>query len=354
MIAQLIGKSYIYKSHLPDVAEGDYWIQDEEGKRLVNIIGNNGKWAFRSNNEAQIINPNDIAKVNENYFDKLIINEDETYEIPLENYDLFYVALRGMKDPFILFCTPSYEEFTKFEMKEDSDIFIGSNPENDISYNNTFIAGKHAMISFKEKNITFENYDINYGAYINDRQCFTNQCYIFNGDIIFIMGLRIVVIGKYIFVNNPLGQVKFRNINLSLSHNEPPTEILEDVDDDVQIYSEKDYFLRSPRITNIIEHEDVKIDPPPAAQNQEDMPLIMVLGTSLSMGAFSMVSLIPTLGQLTRGETTFGKAFPSIMMSFTMIFMAVIMPAITRKYQKKKKDEYEEKRQVRYREYITR
>ena len=50
MIVTLIGKNVLYKTKLPKVTIGNYWITGENDKKLINIEGKNGNWKITSNN----------------------------------------------------------------------------------------------------------------------------------------------------------------------------------------------------------------------------------------------------------------------------------------------------------------
>lgn len=78
------------------------------------------------------------------------------------------------------------------------------------------------------------------------------------------MGLKIIIMGKSIFINNPLEKVDYDRKMFSINEKEYNLSNLKEEDEsDLEIYSEKDYFAKAPRIRNIIEKEKVKIDAPP-------------------------------------------------------------------------------------------
>ena len=39
MLVTLIGKNVLYKLKLPTKKTGNYWITDDDGKKLINIVG---------------------------------------------------------------------------------------------------------------------------------------------------------------------------------------------------------------------------------------------------------------------------------------------------------------------------
>ena len=177
---------------------------------------------------------------------------------------------------------------------------------------------------------------------------------LFNGDVIFAMGLKIIIMGRSIFINNPLNMVTFDKRIFKINNKEYDFSNLKEEDEnDLEIYSEKDYFAKAPRITNIIEREKVKIDAPPQAQNKEGMPMILTLGSTLSMGAVMLISSFSTVSGLISGTATLKETLPSLITALTMLVGMILFPVLTTKYEKKQKIKYEEKRQERYKKYIN-
>ena len=72
MIVSLIGRDKKYKIELPQEIEGSYWIVNEEnGKKLVNIEGNIKNWQINSNRYVKIINPNSVKMERWEYLEEL-------------------------------------------------------------------------------------------------------------------------------------------------------------------------------------------------------------------------------------------------------------------------------------------
>ena len=63
MIVTLIGKNVLYKTKLPKVAMGNYWISDENDKKLINIEGDGRSWKVVGNNNVKIIKPKAITSL---------------------------------------------------------------------------------------------------------------------------------------------------------------------------------------------------------------------------------------------------------------------------------------------------
>lgn len=354
MIVTLIGKNVLYKTKLPEVAIGNYWITDETDRKLINIEGSGEFWKVISNNNIKVIRPKSMNSLN---VSKIIQTKENIIpEIALKEYSMYYVYLSDYpNEVFVLYCAPKYEEnFTHLERKNSQEILIGSGKECHILFDNPLVKQKHARIFFSNGKLMLENFDFDFGTFVNNNPVSQKTKMLFNGDVIFIMGLKIIILGKTLYINNPVNRVYFSDEVFEINKDEIEIpELEEDDDTEVELYSDKDYFARSPRITNIIECEKIKIDPPPQSENKEEMPLIFVLGSSLSMGAIMIISMMSSLDGLINGTATVKSALPSILTSVLMLVSILLIPVFTRKWEKKCKIRNEQKRQTRYREYIN-
>ncbi len=352
MIATLIGKDVVYKVTLPEFVRGNYTIRDKNDKKLINIESINGIWQITSNNHFKILDSEQIniiknGKVPRNFQGKTIKN------IMLKEYSMHYILFNNSDDVWILYCSPTCEKYIHLDVKILSEILIGRDESNDISYDNPFIKNNHARIFYSNGKLLLENFDRTYGCCINNKPVENKLKLLFNGDVIFIMGLKIIIIGKSIFINNPLNKVGCNSEIFTLNTKEYDfSELKEEDENDLEIYSEKDYFAKAPRITNVIEREKVKIDPPPQIQSKEGLPMLLVLGSTLSMGAVMIISSLSTINNLTSGNASFGETALSLLTALIMLVGMILFPILQMKYEKKQKIKYEEKRQKRYKRYI--
>lgn len=354
MIVTLIGKNVLYKTKLPKVAMGNYWLTDANDKKLISIEGDGENWEIFSNNNAKIIRPKSLISSN---ISKIVQSVDNVIEeTTLKEYSMYYIYLKDYpNDLFVLYCAPEYEgNFTHLNIKSSQEILIGSGKECHISYDNPLVKKVHARIFFSNGKLMLENLDDDFGTFVNNNPADKGLKMLFNGDIIFVMGLKIIIIGRSIYINNPFKRVGYSNEIFEINKSDVHISNLEEDDDtDIQLYSEKDYFTRAPRITNIIEREKIRIDSPPQSDNKETMPLILVLGSSLSMSIIMIISMISTIDKLNSGNSTLKSTIFSALTSAIMLISILLIPILSRKWEKKQKIKNEKKRQVRYREYIN-
>ena len=358
MLVTLIGKKSIYKITLPQFAVGNYWISDksnEKEKKLVNIEARDGKWQVVSNNHAKIINPRCI-NIMDNKIRVVQTNECVVDRIALRDYGMHCIAIGNYDDIYILYCSPVYEtNFLHLDVRYLTEITIGKSSKCDIIYDNILVRDLHAKIVFNNGRWIIENYDTKLGTFVNGTPVFKNTRVLRNGDIIFILGLRIVIMGNSIFINNPNNKMKYnpQNFNINTTKNTTPTKETLEEDNEEELNIEEKYYSRAPRIRNKIEHETVKIDSPPQAQNKDEMPALLVIGSTLSMGIVMMISMGNSITGIANGNASAGEIILSVFMTFAMLISMILFPILEMKYSKKQKAKYEEKRQNRYKEYIN-
>ena len=168
MIATLIGKDVMYKITLPEFIRGNYSISSENDKKLINIEAINGKWQVVSNNSFKIIDPKEIKNINN--YKILKENSVKTLEnIILKEYSFNYILFNNSKDIWILYCSPICEEYVHLDRNISSEILIGQNKDNHISFDNNLVKEKHARIYYSNGKLLLENYDRDYGCFVNNK-----------------------------------------------------------------------------------------------------------------------------------------------------------------------------------------
>ena len=353
MLVALIGKNRIYKLVLPQIATGNYWLTDgsEKERKLINIEGIHGKWYVTSNNSVQIIDRKATKTIGNNI--KVDYNQ-KLDRVTLNEYDRYIVQFGNSEELFILYCFPVCDNnLFHLELKDTNEIKIGRLKNNDIVYNNEFVSDNHATLYFNNGNFIIENYDNNFGTFVNNKPVLNGGLPLANGDVVFIMGLKIIIMGKSIFINAPENKISCNNETFFLIKNKIEIENYSEEEENLELYSDEDYFFKAPRISNVIEKERVKIDAPPQLQEQQEMPLILVLGSSLSMGAMMIVSIITAIDGKISGTASTKQTVFSLITAIAMLISMIVFPILSVKYDRKKKKKYEEKRQKKYKNYLN-
>ena len=351
MIAYLIGKNRINKIVLPKFAVGNYWITEKE-KKLVNIEGNGIDWQITSNQHAKIINSESVKYEENRIFIKNINNIIE--KITLKEHKAYTFLIGNNDDIYTLYCAPVYEnDYIQVEGKKGREVLIGKSEQNQIIYKNEAVSNLHAKLSLDNGKWILENVDKKIGTYVNGTPVNKDIRVLLNGDVIFILGLKIIVMGNSFFINNPLGEVTIDQNELKIIGLKTKNTIFkEEEENDLDLYTDKDYYYRAPRIKNKIECENIKIDPPPQREKRDEMPMALVLGSTVSMSAIMLTSVFSSIQGIKNGTRSTTENVLSLIVAFAMLMSMIMFPMLERKWQKRQKDKYEKKRQKKYREYI--
>ena len=352
MVVTLIGKNLMYKLSLPQKAIGNYWLSDKKGekeRKLINIEGIDGEWQIVNSNILEVMDFKIIDREKSN----MRKNEKQIGErVVLKEYEMYGIRFRGAEELFILYCSPSYEDnLIHLDIRKKADIYIGKGVHNQIVYTNKMMANTQAQIFQYEGRWMIKNFDNQFGTFVNNKPV-KKDTILSNGDVIFMMGLKIIIMGMSIFINNPQKKVTCSKEMFRLDNIKVNT-IIDSEEPDEEMYSEDEYFSRAPRITNVIEHEKVKIDAPPHLQDDSEMPLILAMGSSLSMGIIMIVSIFNAINGQVNGTSSTTQMVTSLVVAVAMLISMVLFPVLTNKWSKRKKRKYEEKRQDRYKKYLN-
>lgn len=340
MIVRLIKRTKIYNFTLPTTISGTFWITDIDGlgntKNLISIEAKNDIWYLKSNFEAKIVS-----------------NNKELDSIILKEYNLYFIRINNENDYILLYCSPrSDKNYQHLQVNSNTSILIGNNPEAQINYNYPLVSKKHSLLTYKENTWYIEDLNSNYGTYVNNELISSKRLY--HGDIIFIMGLKLIVLGDSIIINRIGDLIKVDNSIFSPKRALVQPIINEDniIEENIDFYNEEDYFFRSPRFKAGIEPVEISIDPPPAKEKVDNTPLLYVIGPMISMGMVSLMMGYSSVSSVISGEKDIYSALPNIIMCVAMLLTMIFWPLLNKHYQKKQQRKREELRQNKYKEYI--
>lgn len=339
MIVTLLKLDGMHRISLPEKIKGQYWVNNKdgqhEGMHLVSIEGIHDQWILKSNKRVQIYDG----------------SGQEVREVPLVPYELYCIYLKENKSYAYLFVEPVTEDrkqYSKYYIKTNHDLTIGRSSSNDIAIDNIAVSSKHACLRRKGDFWEIQDENSTNGIYVNDVRVDKNgSCTLKPGDFIFIMGLKIIIGKGFIALNNPDHSVKL-NSNYFLPYTK---EQLLARDEDTYESPEVEFFYRSPRFKRDVETKVIKVDAPPSSQQKEEMPLMLTIGPSLTMGMACLTTgLFAVNNAIQNGNIA--SAAPSIVMSVSMLLGTVMWPILTKKYEKNRTRERESKRQNKYKLYL--
>ena len=326
MIVTTISRTHIKSISLPEKVKGQFWLYEDTDAgdtRLVNIESVNEQWLMKSTRQVKILdNKNETLK-------NTVISAQSIYALGKQNGEKVFVFTEPI--------TEDRQTFTKYFVRQNMDLTIGRTEQNDIYFSNKVVSSKHAILSYRDGKWFIQDTNSTNGTFVNGVRVSTTALSV--GDVVFIMGLKIIIGKNLIAINNPDGQVRISG-KLQKFVGQP---VIPGDDEEEYELAEKEYFYRSPRFKRDIETATFKIDAPPTSPISEEMPWLLVMGSSLAMGMMSLVTLITAI--LSANVT-------SMVMGASMLIGTVLLPIITKNYEKKHRYQKEALRQKKYTEYL--
>lgn len=302
----------------------------------INVESENDNWVLKSNGMVNIVE-----------------NGSVILEQKISNYSTHYLDLLGEKETKYMYALPDIEEnLVDVSLYGLNGLLIGSAPNCQICYNNPLVSQQHIIIqkSNDKMLLTANSPEV----YINGVA--TRQAYLKDGDIIFVAGLMIIFMTNFLRLNNPNTNVMInglQNYNELASTDYTQYDKVNSSELDVDLYDESDYFYHIPRIINGLEEETVEIDAPPSEEKENHTPLILSLGSSLTMVASSFMMGFSVVTSLSSGTKTVMNVLPQIVMCIAMIIGSMIMPRVTNAYNNKLIRKREKYRQEKYSKYLA-
>lgn len=327
MIVTVISGGHINSITLPEKVKGRFWLYETTANglnRLVNIEGINDQWVMKSTRHIKILDEKD--------------NVVKAVNVKPQS---IYIISKGGAEKAYAFSEPSTEDrqiFNKFIVKDNSVITVGRSSTNDICFPNMFVSSNHAKLSLKDGKWLVEDTNSTNGTFVNEKRVTKTALKI--GDTVFVMGLKIVIGQNFVAFNDPDGIVKTSpKLKSYICQTVVPAE-----DDDEYEVEPENFFYRSPRFKRDIETAKFRIDSPPTSPITEEMPWLLAMGSSLAMGLMSVVTLATAIAD---------KNTTSMLMGGSMLLGTVLLPIITKRYEKKQRLKKEALRQRKYREYLA-
>lgn len=249
--------------------------------------------------------------------------------LPLENYvsrpliyqDSVYVCYAEAIHPGDNTLVPYYFELCP------SDFTIGRNDDNLIIYTQPNVSRYHASIRRNGENWEVHDLGSTNGVYVNNKRVSHEILQL--GDVIFIMGLYIVVGINYFAINNA---------NRRIIINTPYIRHITSLDIHNVVFSSppggtgnavSHAFDRPPRKLIKLDPEPIEIEMPPMKMRANRMPLLLRLGSPLLTGGRSLVT---------------GNYLSAV--------TGMLLPSLTQGMTEKERKEYEALRLEKYSEYL--
>ena len=318
---------------LPEEISGSYSFDfnDEEESKLINIESSNEGWFLYETSDVKILTNNGyISK------EKLVANN-------------FYVLRRNNVNYLIYVSDFNIADIYTYTYDTGINIIISNSSDANIVYNCNYLNNSKVKINIQDGRLVLERSD-NLPVYINKIALSTNPYFIKNGDVIEIYGLSFIFLNRFILINS-VGNVK-DNSNLkrfSFPLNDPPVNMeVKDVD----LYDKNDYFSKSPRLRRIIDTKEIKLSAPPKENDNNQLPLILVIGPMLTMGIMAGTMLLNTVSRIYSKQTTVEQSWPQLVTSGAMLVSMIVWPLVTQWYNRRMKKKHKEELIKKYSAYL--
>ena len=340
MIVRLIKKSKIYNFTLPTKVSGNYWITDNDYlgnvRNLINVEEDNGNWKIKSDFETKIMN-----------------GDQEIDSAILQEYSLYFLKINTDNEYVILYCSPSTEKDTiKLRLKAQGELLIGSDQNSHISYAYPLVSKQQARLIYSNGVWTIQDLNSKYGTYVNN-VAVTSQTLEY-GDIIFIMGLKIIIMDQSVIINSIGNYVNFDRGIFDIERPLIQNQIEQDNPDEegIEFFKEEDYFYRAPRFKTRIEPVNIGIDSPPGKESEDKTPLIMTIGPMLTMAMSSLSTGLGALINVLNGTVDVKDVSSTLLAAGAMLCTMIIWPLISKTFQNKQRKKREKLRLKKYNEYV--
>ena len=205
------------------------------------------------------------------------------------------------------------------------DYSIGRNEDCLVCYRNAVVSRQHALLHWNGRKWEIIDNKSTNGVYVNGKRVSRKELAL--GDVIFIMGLYIIMGTGYVIMNNANGRVEMNSPHIrtisainesNILFSDAPTE-----------KTEVGLFDRPPRKLITLDPKPIEIDMPPMKLGANKLPLLLRLGTPMLMGGQAILSG-----------------------NYISALTSMVMPSLTQGLTEKDRKEYEEKRKIRYGEYL--
>lgn len=313
-VVMIADSGEIFTLLLPDTMEGRYRFTDSFGieKKPIYFEAENGEWIANLEKPAFFIKSYQNGEKNLGQKHSMIMNTMFRFKYRNEKFTIYAEEEH-----------PGDHTFLSYYIEERTNYVIGRTNKSDICYQNPAVSREHASLQWNGSQWAIVDMNSTNGTYLNGKK--TDKSLLNVGDVIFIVGLYIIIGSGFISINNYNNRVlintpKIRHIvsQIDLSYSLPNSK------------SNYALYERAPRKMKNIDPKPIEIEMPPMSLKGNNIPLLLRLGSPMLMGGQALMT---------------GNIF--------MAMTSMVLPTLTQGFTEKERREYEAKRLESYRKYLT-
>ena len=267
----------------------------------------------------------------------LIKNKERKDTVKLEKGITLICEYKQSKEKISIVVDEIYDGYSDFDKYSfgQGEFTIGREHGCTIQYNTqNLVSGRHATLAVDSSGVCKITDNSSNGTFVNGNKVVGSQELAF-GDIVYIIGLKIVYLGDIIAINRPTEPIVFNGFTPYTPQKITTSE---------QKASEDDiYYQRSPRQIDALDAEVIEIEAPPNPNRSRRPPLIFTIGPAITMIIPMAAGVLFTMWSVQRSESgmTSPFMFMGIITSVTAAFIGVFWALANYRYNKnlEKKDE---------------
>ena len=340
----LLGKHSVSHVTLPKEIYGQHRLSETgEGGgsgREIHIEADKSRWIIRKNDGVDV------------KADHISLMPEAEYVVLEENHSYEITFLPSMEKVVLLTETGGIDGtlYYKCSVPQDGIISIGNSQDARIIYNSPCIRGRlDVTVTYRGQEISVANNGAGMAGdagriYLNGR-C-VERAALHYGDVLYIYGLKVIIGRTFISVNNPGGMVQFRLQQFVL----PAAASAKRRRPGVR--KEEKYFSSSPKKERKIRRAEIAVEAPPRPESDQDTPLYLTMGPSITMAGASGVTGLYSTMNIIQNNGDIMQAMPSLVMVASMMLGSIVWPFFSRRYTKRKRLEKDADHYERYQNYI--
>ncbi len=269
--------------------------------------------------------------------------------VNLKDKDLLTILLTGGETISVMVdaLESPFRVFEKYDVRNISEVTIGSAERNDIQYNTrSLISREHAVISKRQGQYVIEDKSAN-GIFVNAVRVVGSRQLSF-GDCVHIFGLCLVFLGEVLAVNTYAENVQINGQKL-IPYKPAPHSILPRMEE----HREKVLYHRSPRLLYKIDKDTIEIEPPPSPKTLNKKPIGMLIGPSMTMALPMLLGCgLAIYGNRASGNTGSAFMYTGLITAVSSAVIGTMWALLNLFFDKKKNREEERHRFEAYGEYL--